>query len=273
MKIGKKHKILLLIAIIVLGSAAIIYLTANNTTLSSPESIAYDAASGRFLISNVGNGTIASMDSLGNLDTFINEGLGNPRGIKLVSGTLYVTDNTHLKGFDVKTKKLTFDLPLPNAKMLNDVETDANGNLYVSDTKASILFIVNPDTKKAEPITSPLMTAPNGILYDHPRKQLLIVCLIERSPILSFNIPDRSVSVFKDTMYSNLDGIASDDLGRIYFSSWKEKTIYRIPQEQNRFEIFHKDIDSPADIYYHQATGEIIVPVFEKNQIERIRIE
>jgi len=74
-------------------------------------------------------------------------------------------------------------------------------------------------------------------------------------------------------MYSNLDGIASDDLGRIYFSSWKEKTIYRIPQEQNRFEIFHKDIDSPADIYYHQATGEIIVPVFEKNQIERIRIE
>lgn len=273
MKVNRSVKIATILAITLLLLAATFFLLANNTDLSNPESIAYDAKSNRFFISSAGNSTIVAMDSLGNLHDFIKEGLDKPRGLKLQSSTLYVTDQTRLKGFDINSGKKVFELALQGAKMLNDVEADAQGLLYVSDTRANILFIVDTASKKVEPLTSQLMKSPNGIYYDHPRKQLFIVCFTERSPILSFSIPNRSFDVFKETMYSELDGITCDDLGRIYFSSWKEKTIYRIPQEQNRFEIFKSDIESPADIYFHDLTGEIIVPVFDKNKIERLKTE
>jgi len=273
MKVTRRTKIAASVAIILLISAAAYFLLANTVSLSSPESVAFDASGNRFFISNVGNGTIVSMDSLGNLHDFVKEGISKPRGLKLLPPVLYVTDQTNLKGFDIKTAKLVFDLALPGAKMLNDVESDADGMLYVSDTQASILYSVDPATKKVEQLKSPLLSSPNGIFYDHPRKQLLIVCLSERSPILSYNITERRFDTFMETIYSNLDGITSDDLGRLYFSSWKEKTIYRIPQEQNRFEIFRQDIESPADIYFHAPKGEIIVPVFQQNKIERLKIE
>jgi len=70
-----------------------------------------------------------------------------------------------------------------------------------------------------------------------------------------------------------LDGIAIDDLGRIYYSSWGEKCLFMIPQEQNRTLIWQSDLQSPADIYYHKPTNEILVPLMEKNQILRFKVD
>ncbi|MBW6513600.1 MAG: hypothetical protein K0B87_02460, partial [Candidatus Syntrophosphaera sp.] len=63
------------------------------------------------------------------------------------------------------------------------------------------------------------------------------------------------------------------ELGRIYFVSWGEEAIFMIPQEQNRTLLWQENIPSPADIYYHQPTGEIIVPVFNKNEIRRFKVD
>ncbi len=62
---------------------------------------------------------------------------------------------------------------------------------------------------------------------------MFVVCFTKHSPILSLNVVDKSVTIFKDTIYSDLDGIAIDDPGRIFFSSWQDDTIIEIPQEQN----------------------------------------
>ncbi len=117
------------------------------------------------------------------------------------------------------------------------------------------------------------MVAPNGIVYDRPRWQMLIVGNTEHSPILSLDTRDMSINIFKDTMYSNLDGIAIDDLGRIFFSSWKEKMIIQIPQEQNRFITDLTGYDGAADIYYHLPTNELIVPMLRQDRIERISLD
>ena len=46
-----------------------------------------------------------------------------------------------------------------------------------------------------------------------------------------------------------------------------------IPQEQNRFLLWQEELQSPADIFFHTATNEIIVPLFEKNQIKRFELD
>jgi hypothetical protein len=118
-----------------------------------------------------------------------------------------------------------------------------------------------------------LLKSPNGLVYDRPRNQMLIVCFSKGSPILALDLGTNDLSVFKETLYDNLDGIAIDDLGRIYISSWGENAIYMIPQEQNRFIQWKSAVNSPADIYYHQPTNELLVPLFEQNRIERFKVE
>lgn len=271
----RSHKrVIILLAAIVLILAALFVLLRLllPPALNNPESVAYDATGKRFLISNNGNGTILSLDGAGRYKRFLT-GLDSPRGLKVVGSKLYVADGTQIRAIDLKAPKLNPGIALPGAKRLNDIESDEKGLLYVTDTEANKLFILDPATKKSEALESPLLQAPNGLVYDYPRHQMLIVCYRAASPVLAFNVDKHEFGVFRETLYDNLDGIAIDDLGRIYFSSWGEKSVLRIPQEQNRTQIWQSAIDSPADIYYHQLTNEIIVPVFDKNEIRRFRVE
>ena len=76
-----------------------------------------------------------------------------------------------------------------------------------------------------------------------------------------------------DSIYSDIDGIAIDDLGRIYISSWGQNMIFEIPQEQNRFLATFTDIEDAADILYYLPNNELIVPLFNKNKIIRLKLE
>jgi len=50
---------------------------------------------------------------------------------------------------------------------------------------------------------------------------MFVVNNAKHSPILSLNTREHSVEYLHGYMYSQLDGIAIDDKGRIYFGSWK----------------------------------------------------
>ncbi|HNZ06292.1 MAG: SMP-30/gluconolactonase/LRE family protein [Candidatus Cloacimonetes bacterium] len=270
-----KRKRYLIILIIVLAVAAGVWLWAqvSGPAFNRPESVAFDPVSGDFLISNVGNGTIVTMDSTGSLGMLIDKGLSKPRGLKMLKDVLWVTDDTQVHAIDVAAKKIVASIPIPGSVMLNDIEADELGALYISDTRANCLWLLDPLSKKLEKVTDKLMSQPNGIYFDAPRRQMLIVSLGEKQPILAFNTKTRGFSVFMDTIYSRLDGIQADDPGRIFFSSWAEKAIYMIPQTQNRFEIYQKDLTSPADFYWHQPTNELIVPLMEKNKVIRVPLD
>lgn len=270
-----KRKRYLIIAVVLIAVAAGVFLWSqvSGPSFNRPESVAFDAVSGRFLISNAGNGTIVSMDSTGALEMLIDKGLSKPRGLKMVLDKLWVTDDTQVHAIDVAAKKILTTIPVSGSKMLNDIEADELGQLYISDTMGNCLWILDPLTKKLEKVTDKLMKQPNGIYFDRPRRQMLIVSLGEKQPILAFNTKSREFSVFMDTIYSRLDGIQADDPGRIFFSSWAEKAILMIPQTQNRFQLFQKDLTSPADFYWHEPTNELIVPLMEQNKVIRIPLD
>lgn len=241
-------------------------------TLDKPESIAFDSAHNRFLISNVGSGSIIAMDEDGNFSKFMTKEFDAPKGIFAKGDLLYVTDPTSIHVVSMGEAKILQTHPIPDSKGLNDIAMGEDGKLYITDMLGNAVFILDPATKGIERVVSPLLQAPNGIVYDRPRRQMFIVNNSEHSPILSLNVNDNSVSIFMDTIYSNLDGIAIDDLGRIYFSSWAEEMIIQIPQEQNRFITDLKGYKGAADLYYHLPTNELIVPMLTKNKIERISL-
>ncbi|MEF3694157.1 MAG: SMP-30/gluconolactonase/LRE family protein [Candidatus Cloacimonadota bacterium] len=266
----KKYAIYLLI-VIVLCLLAVLLLQ-GKARLKGPESIAFDITNNRFLISNTKGKTILSMDEEGKLSVFFKDGLVAPKGIAISPPYLYIADQKQVITVDIPTASILTTLPIEGAKNLNDIALDDKGFLYVTDTEANAVFVVNVPESSVRKLTDPNLEAPNGIAFDRPRKQMLIVSTIEKSPIMMINTETLEFGIFTNSVYNQLDGIAIDDKGRIYFGSWDTNAIYLIPQEQNRFEVFKNELRSPADFYYHQPTQELLVPLWEKNRIERFKL-
>lgn len=261
----------LLLAVLIVW--VVFLLLKSGNLLDGPESIAWDQTGKRFLISNTNGKSIVSMDDKNRMKPFVEKGLKSPRGLAIRDGKLFVADGSSVAIIDLNTAKILSTLPIPEAKMLNDLAFDKKGNLYITDTEVNCVHLLDPSLKHIQKVISPLLKSPNGIIYDMPRDQMFIVGFADRSPVLSLSTKDQSVRVFMDSIYSKLDGIAIDDLGRIYISSWAQAMIIEIPQEQNRFIAQFKDLKDAADILYYLPNNELLVPLFSQNRIQRISLD
>ncbi|GAB1467604.1 hypothetical protein MASR2M64_02780 [Candidatus Cloacimonadota bacterium] len=271
MKLATKHKVMILIALALL--LLLVYLAVNRSILKGPESIAFDSMGKRFLVSNTKGKSIVSMSLDGKYSAFLKGGLKAPRGIAIKGNDLFVADLNQIRIIDIAKATITKSIPVEGAVLLNDIALDKVGLIYVTDTSANCVFIINSTNQAVNKIVSPLFKAPNGIIYDMPRNQMLIVGFSKQASVLSLNTMNRNVTVFMDSIYSQLDGIAIDDLGRIYISSWEQEMILEIPQEQNRFIAKYKDIKNAADMFYYFPNNELIVPMHNKNKIIRIPLD
>lgn len=269
----KKHYLIIILLLIIIAGVVFALLRVGSSPLNKPESIAYDSLGKRFLISNVGSGSIVAMDEEGKFSPYMPKAFEAPKGMVLRHGKLYIADPNTIHIVDVKKAKIEDSIHIEGSLALNDLAFGEHNQLYITDMAANCVFVLNLNSGEQEKIISPLFNAPNGIIYDRPRWQMFVVNHSRFSPILSLNVLDESVSIFKDTMFSDLDGIAIDDLGRIYFSSWADEMIIEIPQEQNRFITNLKGYKAAADLYYHLPTNELIVPLFKENRIERIQLD
>ncbi|MEN6445105.1 MAG: SMP-30/gluconolactonase/LRE family protein [Candidatus Cloacimonas sp.] len=271
MKPKTRHLILLLLILIVIFVA--IMLITRKGPLNGPESIVWDEIGKRFLISNTSGRNIVSMNLNGQYSPFLKKGLQQPRGITIFAKKLYVADKTNIKVIDLEKTAIIDTINIPGASMLNDLAFTKKGIIYTTDTAGNCVYVVDPLNNNIQKIVNPLLQKPNGIIYDMPRDQMFVVCFKDQSPILSISTLDNSVSIFMDSIYGELDGIAIDDLGRIYISSWAQDMIFEIPQEQNRFLATFKNIKDAADIYYYLPENELIVPLFSANKIIRLKLE
>jgi len=264
-----------MIGIVIVLSLLILAITIfwfSRGSLRKPESIAYDQTEDVYYISNSGNGKIIAMDGKGKQSIFIDSGLKSPKGLLLQKPYLYVADETNIHAIDLANKRIAATYPIEGSVMLNDIAADRNGHLYITDTLANCLFIFDPLSKGLQKISHPLLNAPNGIAYDRMRHQMLVVSYSSMASILIFDIATRETQVFKETIYSNLDGIAFDDVGRIYFSTWKEQAIVMIPLELNRFVTVASNLKSPADFIFNPKSKQLVIPQLQRNRIRMVDI-
>lgn len=118
-----------------------------------PESIVFDSTSKMLYVSNVGNdegteadGYISKLNLHGQvIDSNWLEGLTNPRGMCILGEMLLVADENRILRIDIKSGKVIDKITSPDLKQLSDLEKDAEGTVYVTDTKLNSIYTLNND--------------------------------------------------------------------------------------------------------------------------------
>jgi sugar lactone lactonase YvrE len=261
----------------------------------TPESVAYDDQNDRYLVSNI-NGSPGEADNNGYislvspdgkiiLEKFIAGGvnkvqLSAPKGTAIANGNLYVSDLTSVRIFDLKTGAPKGEVKIPGATFLNDVDADASGKVYVSDTGVKVgahgfeptntdaIFVIDKTNKVKALIKDKSLERPNGV-YAGDKSGLWVVTF--GAPHL-YRIDDKGKKQDETTIPAGqLDGIIKngDD---VYVSSWETSSVYK-GKPGGTFTVAIPNVKAPADIGLDTKRKRILVPLFLDNAIEAYEIK
>lgn len=219
-------------------------------TYSSPESLEFDYANDRWLISNKSaNNILARSSSTGLLSIFAG-GISSPHGIEIANDTVYVCSGGSLVAYELNTGQNVFTINL-GATYLNGITHDST-YLYITDFSAKVIYRFNMVDRTFTQFVTGLSKTPNGIIYDGINNRCVFVTWGSNAPVMAFDVTSGSVSTIIPTSLGNCDGIAIDGSGNFYISSW---TLNGISKFDNVFSAppvtVVTGLTSPADIFYN----------------------
>jgi hypothetical protein len=167
-----------------------------SANLKNPESVAYAPKQNVLFVSNVNgkpdqkdlNGFISKVSpSNGSIIGDLNwvTGLNAPKGIAISNdgSKLYVSDITALVEIDIANAKIIGRFDAPGSVFLNDVVSDNQGNIYVSDTGANTIYKLDANVGNSTSsslqawLHSPQLNGPNGLHIDNSKSKLIVVSL------------------------------------------------------------------------------------------------
>lgn len=257
--------------------------------IQTPESVLYDAAGDRYLVSNI-NGSPDGVDNNGYITEvspegkvvkakFIEGGAGKtkldaPKGSGIYNGIFYVTDITVVRKFDAKTGAPKGDIPIKDSKFLNDLAIAPDGRIFVSDTAVKAgakgleptggdaVYEISKSGKVKTLAKSADLHGPNGLAFLDKK----LVCVSLNSDE-AYGLDDKgALTDVTHLPKGGLDGVIA--LGdNLLISSWAGSAVYR-GKLGGTFEAVLFGVKSPADIGYDTKRNRVLVPHFTENSIE-----
>ncbi len=168
---------------------ALVAFTIEDSTLI-PEGIAHYQETNTFFISSIHRKKIIAVDGeTGSVHDFIRSeqnGFQGGVGLKVSQKNhlLYALcyskiDSQYLTGmyiYDLKTRALILRIKEegPEKKLFNDLVLDRKGNVYISDTERSCIWLLQNGSRKLELFYQEEDLFPNGIAIDKDRNRLFI---------------------------------------------------------------------------------------------------
>ena len=250
--------------------------------LHNPESAVYDPVLNHLYVSNV-DGSPIDKDrngfiSIVSLDgKIINKkwvtGLNAPKGLTLHGRTLYTTDIDELVSINIDNGQITNRFKVDDAKFLNDVAADKNGNVYVSDMALDRIHILTGGNFDIW-IESADLEAPNGLHIQGD--EIILGSWGKMTDGFATEIPGhlKRISIENKTIKSigdgssvgNLDGVESDGGEGFYVTDWINGKLIHIKNTGEVTEL----LDLPKGSADHEVItkkGLIFIPLMMDNKL------
>ena len=256
--------------------------------ISTPESVLYDEANDRYLVSNINgkpdgadnNGYISELSPDGKVlrEKFIAGGVSKvkldaPKGSGISGGVLYISDISVVRLFDLKTGAPKGDIPVPGATFLNDITVAKDGRVFVSDsgmkvgpngfepTGSDAVYVI--DKGKLKPLAKGKeLGGPNGLVAV---ANGVLVNTFNSDEVYRLDEKGMKQDVTKIPA-GGLDGMAL--LGStLLVSSWKGSAIYR-GSLNGKFDTAFAGLGGAADFGVDSKRNRVVVPRFLDNAVE-----
>lgn len=257
-------------------------------SLQRPESVAWDSARSRYLVTNIvgdgdaedGNGFVTAVSADGRrveLRRFTSSSRGlrldGPKGIAVRDDRAYLADIHRVVALDLTADSGLFAREIPESEFLNDVAIGGDGAVYVSDTGGDAIYRVSADGSEYRRIEAAgSLRGPNGLAVPPDGSGLLVAGW--EGAILHLT-PDGSVTLLAEPRQAqNLDGIQPDGHGGILYTDYTRGTLEHLPRggESGTVEpvLWLEDLPAPADFLLRDSV--LALPEMDADRIRLYRI-
>ncbi len=238
--------------------------------LKVPESVYYDTARQVVYVSNV-TGSPTDKDGTGFISRISPEGkilvlqwvtgLNAPKGLGVHDEFLYVSDISRVVKINIATGKIAEQVEIPGSQFLNDIATDSQGNVYVSDMNGKTIYMIRGGSYEVL-VKSDKVNGVNGLFVVDGN---LLAGLQDR--IVSINLRTKEI---KDCILNTggIDGLVPDGNGNYLISDWLGN-IHLVSTNKEKVKLLDTTPVSiyAADIDYVPSKKLLLVPTFSDNRV------
>lgn len=260
--------------------------------IAHPESAIYSVDNKAIYISNVASGNPLETKRLGHIGKYSSDGklikspwikgLKAPKGMTIVGNHLYVTDVNQVVKIDIKKGRIVKTISVKGAKFLNDVISDAHGNVYISDMMTDTIHIWDKKGLRVW-MQTPALRSPNGLYTDGKAHILLAswgnpidaATFATQTPgalsALSLTKVNESVNEEK-SISGNLDGITVDNAGNLWISDWMNGDVYQVKKNGSAQKIYNMG-QGTADIAFAKELNLLLVPQMNQSKVFALKVD
>ncbi len=240
--------------------------------LKVTESVLYNPQNKMLYVSNI-NGKPAEKNNSGFISILNKKGeiinlkwatgLNAPKGMDIKGDKLYVSDIDRLAEIDINTGKVIKYINFPGAIFLNDVATGPDGNIYVTDTRQGVIYVLKSDKPEIWS-RDILLKGVNGIIVE---KDYLLIG--SQGYLLKGNTNTGKLTVITEVPIQ-IDGLVPLGNGQYVVSAWIGKVLFISPGVPPK-EIYSSESLNfkTADMGYIPEKNLLLIPTFTDRVIAK----
>ena len=239
--------------------------TTDTLSQKGPESATYHSPSNTVFISSMRTGSVVQMDITGKVikQDWVT-GLTSNKGFGFYNNFLYNAETNTVAVIDMNKAAIVKRISVEGSVMLNDVDVDANGIIYVTDTRAGKVYRIEGDT-------------PSLFLENIPGANGLLcvgtdVYVAGATVFLKVNAK-KEITPIGEGYEAGLDGIVLIAPDQFILSNYRGM-IYYVQANGTKYVLMDsREAKIQAnDISYDPHTKTLFVPSFGSNWITAYRV-